>query len=237
MSVGGTSGTGSNGALTLNLGGVDLTYDLGPSVSTVFGQGLAFLNDRFNADQAFTGGAIMGANDLVHGVVAPLLQGATDQLQENATEIPGLYSEMEANNYNLSLASIQEQGDVAQASIDSSNASANAASNAGGGCYVTTAVCVALGLADDCHTLQTLRHFRDTYLLRTNVGRSFVEEYYATAPALCAKINARRDVKEYAADLYTRFILPALLSIEHGARERAFKIYRQMIYAVRAENV
>lgn len=236
MSVGGTSGTGSNGALTLNLGGVDLSYDLGPSVSTVFGQGLAFLNDRFNADQAFTGGAIMGANDLVHGLVAPLIQGATNQLQENATEIPGLFSQMESDNYGLSMAAINAETDVAQESIDSSNASASDASNAGGGCYVTTAVCQTLGLADDCHTLQTLRKFRDEYLLKTNVGRAFVKEYYAAAPALCAKINARRDVKEYAADLYTRFILPALLSIEHGARERAFKIYRQMIYAVRAEN-
>lgn len=235
MSIGGTSGSGNN--LSLNLGGLDLNYDLGPSVSTVFQQGLSFLNSRFNTDQAFAGGAIMGANDLVHGVVAPLLQGATDQLAVNATEVPQLFNTMEENNYNIGLAAINTEADVAQASIASSNASAQAASNAGGGgCYVTTAVCETLGLPDDCHTLKVLRNFRDTYLLASNVGRAFVEEYYATAPQLCAKIRARVDAKEYLGRLYERFILPALLNIEHGQLARAFKVYREMIYILRAEN-
>jgi hypothetical protein len=240
MSIGGTTGTGQN-ALSLNLGGVDLNYDLGPSVSTVFQQGLSFLGSRFNADQAFTGQTIFGANNFISSLTTPLLQGATDQLKENATVIPELYGQMENNNYNLGLAAIQTEGDVAQASIASSNESAQTAANAGGGgggfCYVTTAVCETLGLPDDCHTLRTLRQFRDTYLLRTNVGRAFVEEYYATAPALVSKLRARSDAKEYTANLYTRFILPALLAIEHGAKSRAFKIYREMIYAVRRENV
>ena len=237
MSIGGTTGTGQN-ALSLNLGGVSLNYDLGPSVSTVFGQGLAFLNSRFNADQAFTGGAIMGANNLINQVTSPLIAGATDQLKENAQVLPSLFSTMEENNFYTERDAINTENQVAQASIASSNASAQAASDAGGGgCYVTSAVCETLGLPDDCHTLKVLREFRDTYLLTTNVGQSFVEEYYATAPALVSKLQARSDAKEYLADLYTRYILPALLAIEHRAKSRAFKIYREMIYAVRRENV
>lgn len=235
MSIGGTSG--SSGSLNMNLGGLNLTYDLGPSVSTVFNQGLSFLSSRFNADQAFTGGAIMGANNLVGGIVAPLLNDATLQSQANNQELPSLFGQVISNNFTLGQESIQTQADVAQASIASSEASANAASNAGGGCYVTGAVCETLGLEDDCHTLRTLRRFRDEYLLKTNVGRAFVEEYYATAPALVCKMRDRVDASEYIPRLFERFILPALLAIEHGALARAFKIYREMIYTVRAENV
>lgn len=236
MSIGGTTGTGQN-ALSLNLGGVNVNYDLGPSVSTVFQQGLSFLSSRFNTDQAFVGGAIMGANDLVTHLTSPLLKGATDQLQENATEVPQLFNTMEENNYNIGMSAINMEGQVAQASIASSEASAQAASNAGGGgCYVTTAVCETLGLPDDCYTLNTLREFRDRYLLASNVGRAFVEEYYATARQLCAKIRARSDAAEYLARLYERFILPALLNIEHGNPARAFKVYREMIYTLRREN-
>ena len=235
MSVGGTSGTGQNN-LSLNLGGLNVNYDLGPSVSTVFQQGLSFLSSRFNADQAFTGGAIIGANDLVSSLTSPLIKGATDQLQENATQLPQLFGTMEENNYNIGMAAINTEAQVANASIASSEASANAASNAGGGCYVTSTVCETLGLPDDCYTLQALRHFRDTYLLASNVGRAFVAEYYATARQLCAKIRARSDAREYMSLLYSRFIIPALFNIEHGDLRRAFKVYRQMIYTIRAEN-
>lgn len=226
----------STGSLNMNLGGLDLTYDLGPSTSTVFKQGLSFLNSRFNADQAFTGGAIMGANNMVSGLVAPLIQGANDQLVQNATEIPSLYSTMESNNYNIGMTAINTEAQVANASIASAQSSAHSASEAGGGCYVTSAVCETLGLPDDCHTLRTLRTFRDTYLLRSNVGRAFVAEYYATAPRLCAKIHARSDAARYFGRLYDSFILPALLEIERGAKDRAFKIYRRMIYTIIEEN-
>lgn len=233
--VGGTSGTGSNNHLNLNVGGVDVSYDLGPSISTVTGQALSFLQSSFSADKAFEGGAIYGANNLIAGLTTPLISSAVDQMKANATELPALYGTMEENNYNLGMAAIDTSNSIAQASIASSEASANAASNAGG-CYVTTAVCESLNLPDDCHTLQTLRHFRDTYLMRSNVGRAYIEEYYATAPQLCERMRRRPDAKEYAAALYTRFILPALLAIEGRQPERAFKIYRRMIYTVRGEN-
>jgi hypothetical protein len=235
VSVGGTSGTGANNHLNLNLGGVDVSYELGPSVSTVTQQAYSFLNSSFNNDMAFEGGAIYGANNLVAGLTAPLIAGATAQLKENATVVPQLFGETIQNDYNLSQSALADQTAIANASIQSSTASANAASNAGGGCYVTSAVCDTLGLPDDCYTLKVLRNFRDTYLMRSNVGRAFVEEYYATAPALCERMRNRADAREYVARLYERFILPALLAIEGADLARAFKIYRTMIYAVRSE--
>jgi hypothetical protein len=232
--VGGTSGSGAN-TLSMNVGGVDVNYDLGPSISTLTGQALSFLQGSFATDKAFEGAAIYGANNLIAGLTSPLISGATDQLKENATQIPQLFSTMENNNYNLGQAAINMSNSIAQASIASSEASAQAASSAGG-CYITSAVCESLGLPDDCHTLKTLRAFRDTFLMRTNVGRAFVAEYYATAPALVAKIRARVDGAAYLQGLYDRFIFKALLAIEWRRPGDAFKLYRRMIYAVREEN-
>jgi|SRR6185312_640998 len=235
MSVGGTSGSGSSGSLNLNLGGVSVNYDLGPSVSTLTAQAQSFLSSRFDADQAFVGQAIYGANNLVSGLTQPLIKGALDQVTFDNSQLPSFYNNLSQQNYNLGIAAVGAEEDTAKASIESSQASAQAAGS-GGLCYVTTAVCHELGLDDDCHTLKVLRHFRDTFMLATNVRRAFVDEYYKTAPALCARMNARADGKEYVARLYDRFILPCLISIEGGKLDRAFKIYREMLYTVRAEN-
>ena len=59
---------------------------------------------------------------------------------------------------------------------------------AGGGgnrcmrCYISTAACAALGLADDCDELMQLRRFRDEILLKSHRGAQDVREYYAAAP-------------------------------------------------------
>jgi hypothetical protein len=233
--IGGTSGTGDS-SLSLNLNGVDLNYDLGPSPSVVASQAYQFVGNSFNQDAAFVGNAITGADNLVSGLTAPLISGALDQSKTNDQVLPSLYQELMGQNYALGEQAVSAEQQTANASIQSSNASAQAAASAGGGCYITSAVCDILGLPDDCHTLTVLRAFRDGYLKATNVGRAFVAEYYATAPVLVARMKARADAREYFQGLYTRFILPALLAIESGDKARAFKIYRHMVYAVRAEN-
>jgi hypothetical protein len=229
--VGGTSGTGAN-TLGLNLGGINLTYDLGPSLSTIASQSAAFLNNSWNNDAAFVGSAIVGANNLVSGLTEPLIQGAQDQMTFDNAQLPQMYTNLMDQNYQLGIGSINAEQQVAKASIQSSESAAQSA----GGCYITTAVCDTLGLPDDCHTLKTLREFRDTYMMRSAKGRAYVREYYETAPALCDKIHNRTDARTYLEGLYTRFILPALLNIGWKNPEGAFKIYRRMIYTIRQEN-
>ncbi len=235
VNVGGTSGTGAN-TFSMNLGGVNVNYDLGPSTSTLAAQSAQFLNNSFQNDANLLGGAIVGANSLVTNLAAPLISGALTQMQVNNTQLPGIYSTLMNQNFSLGQSAIQAETQTAQASIQSSRASSQAAASAGGGCYITTAVCETFGLPDDCYTLQTLRQFRDDFLIRSNVGRAFVAEYYASAPALVEKIRSRVDAREYFRRLHLRFIMPALLAIEHGKPALAFKHYRHMIYAVRAEN-
>lgn len=225
--------SGSGNSLSMNLGGVDVNYDLGPSMSTLAAQAGSFLNNSFSNDAAFLGQTIVGANSLVTNLTQPLISSAQTQVQFDNTQLPSFYQTLANQNYQIGTSAIQAESQAAQASIASSQ---SAAQSAGGGCYITTAVCETFGLPDDCHTLTVLREFRDTYLARLAVGRAFIAEYYATAPKLVKKIRARSDAREYFQSLYTRFILPALLSIEWGNRENAFKIYRNMIYTVRAEN-
>lgn len=219
--------------LSMNLGGVNVNYNLGPSMSTLAAQAGQFLNNSFSNDAAFLGQTIVGANSLVTNLTQPLIQSAQTQVQFDNTQLPSFYSTLAGQNYNLGMAAVNAESQAAQASVA---ASRSAASSAGGGCYITSAVCGTLGLPDDCHTLMTLRAFRDGFLSRSNVGRAFIKEYYATAPALVARILTRADSVDYLRSLYTRFILPALLSIEWGKSDNAFRIYRRMVYAVRAEN-
>ena len=220
--------------LSMNLGGVNVNYNLGPSMSTLAAQAGQFLNNSFSNDATFLGQTIVGANSLVTNLTQPLINSAQTQVQFDNTQLPSFYQTLAGQNYSLGMSAVQAESQAAQASVA---ASQSAASSAGGGCYITSAVCDTLGLPDDCHTLTVLSAFRDGFLSRSAVGRAFIAEYYATAPALVSRIFKRADKVEYLRSLYSRFILPALLSIEWGQSDNAFRIYRRMVYAVRAENV
>jgi hypothetical protein len=65
-----------------------------------------------------------------------------------------------------------------------------------GPCYVTEACVQVAGLPDNCIELQTLRHFRDNYLLKNAQGRKLVKEYYQTAPAIVEELKRRGESKE-----------------------------------------
>lgn len=64
-----------------------------------------------------------------------------------------------------------------------------------GGCYMTTACCAHRGLPDDCRELTAMRRLRDGHLRLTEAGRRMIDDYYRTAPAILARIDAseRRD--------------------------------------------
>lgn len=58
-----------------------------------------------------------------------------------------------------------------------------------GRCYITTAVTKGLGLPDDNVYLRILRNFRDDVLAPHHAGRKLIADYYAKAPAICAKLE------------------------------------------------
>jgi hypothetical protein len=223
------SGSSSAGSLSLNLGGLNLSYDLGPSVSQVSAQTLPWLSSQFSADSAFVGQTIMGAQTWMAGMVSPVLGAAVATQQTTNVSLPQMYNQLLANNFSLGQQSIAAQTATANASIASSNASAAAAGS--GGCYITTAVCRADGLPDDCDTLSTLRRFRDTYMRATALRRKQVARYYRDAPRWAAAIERRPDAAAVLAWLRDRYILPACRAIKAGHTARAAMLY---IHAVQA---
>lgn len=99
----------------------------------------------------------------------------------------------------------------------------------GGGCFITTAVCQSLGLPDDCYELQTLRKFRDEYMLTTADGREKVDWYYRHAPAIVQAIDLLTDREDVYQKLYSDFISSAVMSIWRGDNVMALSVYEQMI--------
>lgn len=218
--------------LAMNLGGVNVNYNLGQSTSTIAAQAGQFLNNSFNNDAAFLGQTIIGANSLVSNLTQPLISSAQNQVNFDNSQLPSFYNTLAQENYNLGLGSIAASQQTANASIAASKSAASSA----GECYITSAVCETLGLPDDCEILTRLRAFRDGYLKKSAVGRAFVAEYYTCAPRQVERIKTRADVKEYFTMLYTCYILPAVIALARGDSPGAFRMYRRMMYRVRAEN-
>lgn len=223
--IGGT-GAGGN-SLSMNLGGLNLNYDLGPSVSTVAKQAYSFVGSSFNTDAALLSNTISDTQNFVGGFLNPILSGVPQQEAVNAQVLPQLYNNLLTANYNIGMGSIQADTANAQASIASSNASA-AASNSSG-CFITTAVCESLGLPDDCTELRMLREFRDTYMRENADRRALVMEYYATAPAYVAAINARKDSREIYARMRRLFIEPAVRAIVDSRPKQALTYYKALV--------
>lgn len=80
-------------------------------------------------------------------------------------------------------------------------------------CFLTTACCRTLGLADDCYELSTLRHFRDAVLARQPGGASVIAEYYRIAPDICRSLEGDRPA---LLALYFRYILPCAVMHSFG---------------------
>lgn len=97
------------------------------------------------------------------------------------------------------------------------------------GCFLTSACVEAMGLADDCYELTTLRAFRDGYLRSQPYGVSAIAEYYKIAPPLVAKIKARSDSREYFLRIYDELVAPCVKLIEQGKNEQAYKQYREYV--------
>jgi hypothetical protein len=96
------------------------------------------------------------------------------------------------------------------------------------GCFITTACCETLGLADDCFELRTLRRYRDQVLAVRPGGASDIALYYELAPLVLARLPAERRAIRLRS-IYARSILPASLAAWLGLDRLAYRLYRRMI--------
>jgi len=97
------------------------------------------------------------------------------------------------------------------------------------GCFVTTACCEMVGLADDCWELRTLRQFRDTRLAALPGGPADIARYYRAAPALVASLATCHAGRRRLLGLYWRDILPCALLARLGLARACHRRYRRMM--------
>lgn len=102
-------------------------------------------------------------------------------------------------------------------------------------CYITTAVCRSLGRPDDCYELNTLRSYRDTYLLSTGEGRQMVEEYYNIAPTIVKRIDRKEDACRIYQDIWKTYLSPCISLIENGENEKCRDLYTDMVRKLEAQ--
>ena len=100
----------------------------------------------------------------------------------------------------------------------------------GGGkkCFITTACCEVVGLADDCFELATLRRFRDRVLVRTGEGRRDIRLYYALAPSVLDEMRRRGETRRLL-HLYFSHILPCAIGAKLGLVALPRRHYRDMM--------
>nr|WP_294494383.1 CFI-box-CTERM domain-containing protein [uncultured Mediterraneibacter sp.] len=96
-------------------------------------------------------------------------------------------------------------------------------------CYITTAVCRSMNRPDDCYELETLRNYRDDYLIHTPGGREIVEEYYNVAPTIVKRINRQADADKVYREIWGEYLNPCIRLIEEGRREECRKLYTEMV--------
>lgn len=106
-----------------------------------------------------------------------------------------------------------------------------------GGCYLTSACVTARGLADDCYELQTLRHFRDTYLLLQKDGQQEVDDYYKVAPQIVAAIMQNENPMIELDMIYSELVWPCVKFIEQGEYDQAYLLYKNTTRALESKYI
>jgi hypothetical protein len=235
--IGGTSGGGAgagSNTLSLNVGGLDVDYDIGPNTEAFADQAYDYLDNSFNSDAALLGSTIAGSEDFLSGLAAPALSESQTQQQFNTQTLPTMFGTLEAQNQSLGSQAIQAESGVAQASIASSQAEAKQASSGGGGlCWITTAVCETMGWGDQCDELITLRSFRDGYMKETPERSGLVDDYYKLMADILPKVKRDPNRSHYGRTLYYRYVHPAVLAVKAKDYAMALTLYESMVLEVR----
>ena len=101
-----------------------------------------------------------------------------------------------------------------------------------GGCIVSTACIEAEGLNDDCMELETLRYFRDHYVINLPNGDSEISTYYKIAPSIVRTIKSLPDSKRILKDIYNSLVIPCVDLIKSYKFNAAFGLYKNQIQQI-----
>lgn len=100
-----------------------------------------------------------------------------------------------------------------------------------GGCYLTSACVYAKGLPDDCYELETLRRFRDEYMMVIPHGPEDIQRYYTIAPFIVKCINSKENSMRQWNEIYEDLVVPCVGLIEERRFAETYAKYKA--YALR----
>lgn len=96
-------------------------------------------------------------------------------------------------------------------------------------CFITTAICMEEGKADDCEELTAFRNFRDGYLRSCPDGEALIKEYYNIAPGIVLHIDLDRNKERIYRNLRTTYLQPCYEDIQNGRLQQCKKRYTAMV--------
>ena len=96
------------------------------------------------------------------------------------------------------------------------------------GCFITSAVCTALGKPDNCEELTLLRAYRDAVKKDDPVVATLIAEYYRVAPMVVAKIDAELDAAQKYRQLWADAIAKTYRLVKTGHYKEATLCYIRM---------
>ena len=99
-------------------------------------------------------------------------------------------------------------------------------------CFLTTACVYHYGLPDNCYELQTLRRYRDSYLMKAEDGRELVNSYYQLAPKILSQIEKAKANNVAYPFIFTQ-VQRACAAISQKQYTKAKQVYLDMVNKLR----
>lgn len=102
-------------------------------------------------------------------------------------------------------------------------------------CFLTSACVWAKNLPDNCQELETLRKFRDSYVMGLPNGNEIIKEYYEVAPKIVSAIEQRPDSTSIFKQMYEKLVLGCVKLIEARENEDACRLYQNSLLRLKKE--
>lgn len=100
--------------------------------------------------------------------------------------------------------------------------------NYSSGCYITTIICNILGMKDNNYYLETLRNFRNNYMINNKYYLSLLAEYDIIGPIISNKINEYNNKEQLSYTIFNKYITKCTTLIENKNYKQATTIYTIM---------
>lgn len=220
-------------------GGFSLNFNL-PDVNTVINQAYDFHKSNSVRNFAFLRDTSVMTGQYLNAQIQPVIDATMKQISTNDGNMQNIFNQASDLSYKhlnysreVTNKSLDYSREISLRSIEAQRAAQSQTAKSGGMCFITTAVCQYFQLADDCEELQTLRRFRDEYMLPNPDLAPFVAEYYSLAPTVDTALANHPDKDAIYANIFY-MIKAAVLAAKNSDNELCVSLYCAVIqYALK----